>query len=149
MFTGIITDVGRVRDVAEADGGRRLEIATAYDLSAVAIGAYALGSGSGGDETVTAQGQAPAGATATVERTGDEGILRVTGLPQRRNGIYEVWIARDGQVQASTLFQVHRDGSGAAAIPEGLDGADQVMVTLEPPGGSPRPTRTPIIVTNI
>ena len=116
---------------------------------AVGVGAYALGSGGNGSETVTATGQAPPGATAVVERTGDKGILRVSGLPQRRNGIYEVWIARDGQVEPSTLFQVHRDGTGAAAIPEGLDGADQVMVTLEPPGGSAKPTRAPLIVTKI
>lgn len=45
MFTGIITDVGRVRAVAEANGGRRLEIATGYDLSEVAIGASVACSG--------------------------------------------------------------------------------------------------------
>ncbi len=45
MFTGIITDVGRVRSVAEANGGRRLEIATAYDLSGVAVGASICCSG--------------------------------------------------------------------------------------------------------
>jgi hypothetical protein len=39
MFTGIITDVGRVRAVAEANGGRRLEIGTAYPLDEIAIGA--------------------------------------------------------------------------------------------------------------
>jgi riboflavin synthase len=39
MFTGIITDVGRVRAVAEANGGRRLEIGTAYPLDGIAIGA--------------------------------------------------------------------------------------------------------------
>jgi anti-sigma-K factor RskA len=119
-------------------------------LVAVAVGGYALGTGGGdADETVTARGQAPAGATAIVERTGDKGILRVSGLPQRTDGIYEVWIARDGEVVPSTLFQVHRDGSGAAAIPEGLEDADQVMVTLEPRGGSAKPTRAPIIVTKI
>jgi anti-sigma-K factor RskA len=118
-------------------------------LVAVAVGGYALGSGGDGDATVTATGQAPPGASVVVERTGDKGILRVSGLAQRRNGIYEVWIARDGQVEPSTLFQVHRDGSGAAAIPEGLEDADQVMVTLEPPGGSPKPTRAPIIVTKL
>ena len=120
-------------------------------LVAVAVGGYALGAGSNGDgdATVTATGQAPPGATVVVERTGDKGILRVSGLPQRRNGIYEVWIARDGQVEPSTLFQVHRDGTGAAAIPEGLEGADEVMVTLEPPGGSAQPTREPLIVTKI
>ena len=116
---------------------------------AVAVGAYALGSGGDGSETVTATGQAPPGATAVVERTGDQGILRVSGLPQRRNRIYEVWIARDGQVQPSTLFQVHPDGTGAAAIPQGLEDADQVMVTLEPPGGSAKPTRAPLIVTKL
>ncbi|MBW3559414.1 MAG: riboflavin synthase [Proteobacteria bacterium] len=45
MFTGIITDVGRVRTVAEANGGRRLEIATAYPLSEVALGASIACSG--------------------------------------------------------------------------------------------------------
>ena len=84
-----------------------------------------------------------------VERTGDQGILRVSGLPQPKDGIYEVWIARDGNVEPSTLFQVHRDGSGAAAIPDGLDDADQVMVTLEPPRGSVRPTSAPLIVTKL
>jgi riboflavin synthase len=39
VFTGIITDVGRVRGVAEANGGRRLTISTAYPLDEVAIGA--------------------------------------------------------------------------------------------------------------
>jgi riboflavin synthase len=39
MFTGIITDVGRVRKVAETDRDRRYEIETAYDLSGVDIGA--------------------------------------------------------------------------------------------------------------
>ena len=45
MFTGIITDVGRVRAVGERDGGRRLEIATAYDLEKVATGASICCSG--------------------------------------------------------------------------------------------------------
>ena len=119
-------------------------------LIAVAVGAYAIGaSGGDGTKTVVAQGQAPPGATAVVERTGDNGILRVSGLPQRTDGIYEVWIARGEEVVPSTLFQVHRDGTGAAGIPEGLEGADQVMVTLEPRGGSAKPTRAPLIVTKL
>jgi len=73
----------------------------------------------------------------------------VSGLPQHKDGIYEVWIARDGNVEPSTLFQVNRNGSGAAAIPDGLDHADQVMVTVEPPGGSAKPTSAPLIVTTL
>jgi riboflavin synthase len=39
MFTGIITDVGTVRSIDEADGGRHLSIATAYDTATIGIGA--------------------------------------------------------------------------------------------------------------
>ncbi len=39
MFTGIITDVGRVRIVRETDRDRRFEIETAFDLSTLDIGA--------------------------------------------------------------------------------------------------------------
>jgi riboflavin synthase len=39
MFTGIITDVGKVRSVKQTDRDRRYEIETAYDLAGVDIGA--------------------------------------------------------------------------------------------------------------
>jgi riboflavin synthase len=39
MFTGIITDVGKVRKVEQTDRDRRYEIETAYDLAGVDIGA--------------------------------------------------------------------------------------------------------------
>ena len=46
MFSGIVTDVGRVRSVAEtAGGGLRLEIGTAYDTGTVALGASVACSG--------------------------------------------------------------------------------------------------------
>ena len=46
MFSGIVTDVGRVRAVADAaGGGRRLEIATAYDTDTIALGASIACSG--------------------------------------------------------------------------------------------------------
>ncbi len=39
MFTGIITDIGRVRSVKQTDRDRRYEIETAYDLSSIDLGA--------------------------------------------------------------------------------------------------------------
>ena len=39
MFTGIVTDVGRVRAVRDTNRDRRFEIETAFDLSTVEIGA--------------------------------------------------------------------------------------------------------------
>ncbi|MCY4478687.1 MAG: riboflavin synthase [Rhodospirillales bacterium] len=46
MFSGIVTDVGRVRGIADAPaGGLRLEIGTAYDTDTVALGASIACSG--------------------------------------------------------------------------------------------------------
>jgi len=39
MFTGIVTDIGRVRAVTETDRDRRYEIATAWDVSRIDLGA--------------------------------------------------------------------------------------------------------------
>jgi anti-sigma-K factor RskA len=112
---------------------------------------YAIGNGDGTDAT-TVQAQVDpsvSGARATLERDGDRGVLRVSGLPQHRDRIYEVWIARGNDVRPAGLFQVDRSGQGAAAIPTGLDAADQVMVSLEPPTGSPQPTSDPLVIAEI
>ena len=45
MFTGLITDLGRVRRVDASAGGARLVIETAYDMAAVEIGASIACSG--------------------------------------------------------------------------------------------------------
>ncbi len=39
MFTGLTTDLGRVRSVAKTEGGLRLEIETSYDIEAIDRGA--------------------------------------------------------------------------------------------------------------
>ncbi len=45
MFTGLITDLGRVRRIDKTKGGARLAIETAYDMAAVEIGASIACSG--------------------------------------------------------------------------------------------------------
>ena len=46
MFTGIVTDVGLVREIADAPaGGHRLAIETAYDTDTIALGASIACSG--------------------------------------------------------------------------------------------------------
>jgi riboflavin synthase len=45
MFTGIITDIGKVRAIRDTNRDRRFEIETAYDLSTIDIGASIAHSG--------------------------------------------------------------------------------------------------------
>jgi hypothetical protein len=74
-------------------------------------------------------------------------VLRVRGLPQERNRTYEVWIRRKGSetVEPSSLFGVHKDGTGAAAIPHRIDDVAEIMVSSEPEGGSLAPTSDPVL----
>ena len=70
----------------------------------------------------------------------------MTGLKQLpRDDVYQAWVQRDGRIEPSSLFDARRDGTASAAIPHQLDGADAVMVTREPRGGSKQPTSTPIV----
>jgi riboflavin synthase len=39
MFTGIVSDIGRIRAVRDTNRDRRLEVETAYDLASIEIGA--------------------------------------------------------------------------------------------------------------
>jgi hypothetical protein len=59
--------------------------------------------------------------------------------------VYEVWVQRDGKLEPSSLFVPRTNRSGDAAVPDGLNGADAVLVTREPSGGSEQPTSPPVL----
>lgn len=79
----------------------------------------------------------PTGATLVAEHLPDP----------PRGRVYQVWVKRrDLEPEpTSTLFLPRRDGSAAAAVPGSLEGIDAVLVSHEPPGGSPKPTSQPIL----
>ena len=120
----------------------------AVALIAAAVGGYALnegGSGSG-DSTTTVSANGPGPLRATLERSGDSGTLRLTGMEQATpTHVYEAWVQRGRQVKPSSLFDARHNGTASVALEDQLGGADAVMVTLEPRGGSRQPT-TPAIV---
>jgi anti-sigma-K factor RskA len=118
----------------------------------VAIGWGATRIGSGGDRTVAAvvdHARVPMGSASLVVRhdRAKGGLLRVDGLPQPgTDRVYEVWVQRGGTfVPAGALFDVSNDGSGSAAIPHSLKGADAVAVTREPQGGAEQPSELPVL----
>lgn len=137
---------------------QRLRPAMALGATIVVLGGlagYLIGRGS--DEpsasTVAASATPVApDARATIVRTDDTAVLNVQRLRQPGLGrVYEVWLVRKGspKPEPSALFSVHRNGTGAAGIPGGLDGVEQVMVSSEPAEGSQQPSTKPVLVANL
>jgi anti-sigma factor RsiW len=118
------------------------------------IGALVLGGGSSVrtrviQATVVAPGTH---ANAALHQSGSRVVLELVGFPAPPRGrIYEVWLERGAQPPQPTdvLFSVTLDGNGSVVVPGDLQGVTKVLVTDEPLGGSPHPTRNPVIVAPI
>jgi riboflavin synthase len=119
MFTGIITDIGKVRAIKNTDRDRRFEIETAYDLATIDIGASIAHSGC--CLTVVEKGEG----WFAVEVSGES--LSLTTLDQ--------W-AVGGRVNLERATKVG-DELGGHIISGHVDGLGEVVsVTVE--GGSHR-----------
>ena len=105
-----------------------------------------VGGGSGDEQgqivvAARATAEAPPLAAATVSYTGDTAVLETSGLPPAGAGnVYQAWIRTGEEIAPSSVFVIDRAGNGVAAIPQGISGADELMVTREPSGGSESPT---------
>jgi anti-sigma-K factor RskA len=124
-------------------------------LAGVAAGLLIGDGGSESARTVAAQvtGDGTANASARVEIEADNAQLVVDGIQAPPAGhVYQVWYVRDGKtdpVPAGALFDVDSAGRGAAALPGGVDDVKSVLVSVEPAGGSPKPTTQPVIAANL
>jgi anti-sigma-K factor RskA len=129
-------------------------ITAAAAAAALAVGVVAgiaiVGDdGSGGQRTLAARVTDPLAATtarASLVVDGSRAKLVVRGMPAPESGrVYQVWLKRGDRVPvpAGATFMLR---SGDVAIPRAVRDGDQVMVTSEPVGGSPVPTRQPIVV---
>jgi len=83
---------------------------------------------------------------------GGRGELVVNHFPPPGRGrIYQVWLERGHRAPAPThtLFGVTTHGAGQVGVAGNLHGVSAVLVTSEPLGGSPHPTRTPVITAQL
>ncbi|GAA1729827.1 anti-sigma factor [Aeromicrobium alkaliterrae] len=69
----------------------------------------------------------------------DAAVVTVSSLPALDDQVYQLWTMREGVPQSAGVI----DGSDMKYV-SGVDGADQVAVTVEPSGGSEKPTSLPI-----
>jgi riboflavin synthase len=127
MFTGIVTDVGRVRAVRDTNRDRRFEIETGFDLSTVDIGASI--SHAGCCLTVVEKGAD----WFAVEVSGESlGLTTLAGLgPGARVNLERA--AKVGDEMGGHIVSGHVDGLGEVLSVEPEGGSHRVRIK------SPRP----------
>ncbi len=90
-----------------------------------------------------------AGGVATVVASPSRGALVITtsGLPALGGGnVYELWFVSGRTARRAGLLPAPAAGRTAPLLASGLAAGDAVALTVEPAGGTSRPTTTPIVV---
>ena len=87
-------------------------------------------------------------ATVVVARRLDELIFTSAGLPGLPGSrVYQLWVmGSNGSATSAGLLARAADGSTAPVLASGLVAGDRIGVTVEPAGGTKKPTTTPIVV---
>jgi len=84
---------------------------------------------------------------------GDNGQAYLTGVasPPPADKVYEAWVIKNGTPLPAGTFSPSSGSTGALSVPLStpVTGAQQVALTLEPPGGSSRPTGAIIASVNL
>jgi len=127
MFTGIVTDVGRVRAVRDTNRDRRFEIETAFDLSTLDIGASV----------------SHAGCCLTIVEKGDDWFavevsgetLSATTLDNWKEGrrVNLERAARVGDELGGHIVSGHVDGVGEVTSVESEGGSHRVQIRVPRP----------------
>ncbi len=80
---------------------------------------------------------------------GNRAVLVAEDMPPVPEGkTYQIWVIEDGVPKPSGLFEPDQD-SVAAVVEHPVDEADVVAVTVEPEGGSPKPTSDPMLAAEV
>jgi riboflavin synthase len=119
MFTGIVTDVGRVRSVRQTNRDRRYEIETSYDVASIDMGASI--SHAGCCLTVVEKGEG----WFAVEVSGETLALTTLGQWEEGHRVNLERAARLGDEMGGHVVSGHVDGVGE-------------VLSITPEGGSHR-----------
>lgn len=120
--------------------------------AAAAAAVIVLGGGSGSGTRTIHASTTWTGGSATLRVSDGRAELTVARAPAPPAGhVYQVWIQRPAELPMSTntLFSPTAGGAGTVDVPGSLHGVRQVMVTVEPAGGSKKPTNPPVVVANL
>lgn len=125
-----------VQSHADAEAQRAQQLAQAIDIMSASGSSVAVLQGTG--SAAGASGFAAFGANGA-------GYVVVVDLPQAPAGLtYQAWYLTGKQATSAGLMNVDAEGFALLALPARSD-TEIIALTLEPAGGSARPTSNPIL----
>jgi riboflavin synthase len=127
MFTGIVTDVGRLRAVRETNRDLRFEVETSFDLSTIDMGASI--SHAGCCLTIVEKGEG----WFAVEISGETLSLTTLGAWKEGDPINLERAARVGDELGGHIVLGHVDGVGEVVSVESEGGSHRVKVRVPQP----------------
>jgi anti-sigma-K factor RskA len=139
-FTAAATAAAVTRGVLAFDARRDLDQARAAQQQLLTVLAA--------PDAETVRRPVTAGGTGTVVYSRSRGQLVFTssGLPELPGGrVYELWLMGPDGPRPAGLLTRDRDGMTAPLFARALGGDQHIGLTVEPAGGSERPTTTPIL----
>ncbi|MGW2089490.1 anti-sigma factor [Streptomyces sp. NPDC001880] len=84
--------------------------------------------------------------TVVVSRSVDRAVFMASGIRQPPNGkVYQLWFDDRGTMRSAGMMKSPA-ASGAFLLDGPVDGASGVGITVEPAGGSARPTSAPLML---
>ena len=92
------------------------------------------------------------GGTATVvmSRWDRSLVFTTAGLPPLTGAhCYQLWLMGPGGDRSAGMLPAPRGGVTSPVIASGLAAGDRIGLTVEPEGGSPDPTSTPVLMLSL
>jgi anti-sigma-K factor RskA len=81
--------------------------------------------------------------TTVISPSHHEAVVTATGMPTLSGSrVYQLWVMSSAGARSAGLMPA----STAPVLASGISGKDQLGITIEPAGGTTKPTTTPIIV---
>ena len=132
MFTGIVTDIGRVRTVTETNRDRRYEIETSWDVSGIDMGASI--SHAGCCLTVVEKAPLSEGRGWFAVEVSDETLDKTTlGRWKTGDPVNLERAAKLGDEMGGHVVSGHVDGLGKVVSIEAVGGSHKVVVEAPAP----------------
>lgn len=130
-----------VLGVALAGTQHRLDVARAQENTVLAV------LSARDARIVTASTNVGGSATVVVSSSLRRIVFTATGLPALPgNRVYQLWLMGPPETRSAGLLSQPSAGQTAPVLAGGLVSGDRVGVTVEPAGGTARPTTPPIVV---